>query len=179
MTNFPLQDEFLQHKQTVNFYDQRCTFSIVLFVVEKLKSYINFSDQDLCQLKAEFLFLQSHLRYVGGSVKEAAIHHSNKEHAVIYRIDVLWYHLSLQKVPRTSRSKFHNLLSLVRVVSCIIHSNAEEESVSLHVRKNLTPQCTSFKLDGTLSSILSYQLSRPVGVNRYQYKPSKKVSIKV
>ena len=31
----------------------------VLFVVEKLKAYINFSDQDLCQLEAEFLSLQS------------------------------------------------------------------------------------------------------------------------
>ena len=31
----------------------------VLFVVEKLKSYISFSDQDLYQLEAEFVSLQS------------------------------------------------------------------------------------------------------------------------
>ena len=83
----------------MNFYDQNCTFESVLFVFEKLKSYIIFSDQDLRQLEAEFLSLQSiTLDYKSEeALKEAAICHGDKEHAVIYRIDVLWYHLSIQK----------------------------------------------------------------------------------
>ena len=88
----------------MNFYDQNCTFESVLFVFEKLKSYIIFSDQDLRQLEAEFLSLQSiTLDYKSEeALKEAAIYHGDEEHAVIYRIDVLWYHLSIQKIPGTS-----------------------------------------------------------------------------
>ena len=50
INNFPLQNEFLQHTQFVNFYDQKYNFQSVLFVLEKLKSYINFPHQDLCKL---------------------------------------------------------------------------------------------------------------------------------
>ena len=50
INNFLLQNEFLQHTQFVNFYDQKYNFQSVLFVLEKLKSYINFPDQDLCKL---------------------------------------------------------------------------------------------------------------------------------
>ena len=115
-----------------------------------------------------------HLRwYVRRSVKRSC--HGDEEHAVVYRIDVLWYHLRLQKIPGTSRSKFHYLFNLVRVVLCIIHCNAEEESVFSRVKKNLTPQHVSLELDRTLSSILSFQLNRPVGEKCYQYKPSEKV----
>ena len=49
INNFPLQNEFLQHTRFINFYDKKCTFQSVLSVVEKLKSCINFSDQDLNQ----------------------------------------------------------------------------------------------------------------------------------
>ena len=57
ISNFPLQDEFLQRTQFMNFYDQECTFKIVFSVVEKLEACIDFSDQDLCHVKAEFLSL--------------------------------------------------------------------------------------------------------------------------
>ena len=57
ISNFPLQDEILQRTQFMNFYDQECTFKSVLSVVEKLKACIDFSDQDLCHVKAEFLSL--------------------------------------------------------------------------------------------------------------------------
>ena len=57
INNFPLQDKFSQHTLFMNFYNQKCTFQSVLSVVEKLKLYISFSDQDLCQLEAEFLSL--------------------------------------------------------------------------------------------------------------------------
>lgn len=175
--NFPLQDEFLQHARFLIFYDQKCTFESVLFVAEKLKSYINFSEQDLSQLEEEFLFLQSITLddMSEEALKEAAIRYDDEGQAVVYRIDVLWYHLSIQKIQGTNRSKFHNLFKLVQVVLCIIHSNAEEESVFSRVKKNLTPQRASLELDGTLSSILSFQLNRPVGEKCFQYKPSEKV----
>ena len=59
--NFPLQNKFLQQTLFVKFCGQKCTFQSVLLVVEKLKSYINFSDQDLCQLEVKILSLY-HLR---------------------------------------------------------------------------------------------------------------------
>ena len=49
INNFPLQNEFLQHTRFINFYDKTCTFQSVFSVLEKLKSCINFSDQDLNQ----------------------------------------------------------------------------------------------------------------------------------
>ena len=88
--------------------------------------------------------------------RKALIHHGNEEHAVVYRIDVLQYHLSLQKIPGTTRSKFNHMLMVMRVVLCIIHSNAEEESVFSHAKKNLTPQRASLELDRNLLRILSF-----------------------
>ena len=58
---------------------------------------------------------------------------------------------------------------------CIIHSNAEEESVFSRTRKNLTLQRASLELDGTLASIINFQLNRNRGERCYQYKPSEKV----
>ena len=57
---------------------------------------------------------------------------------------------------------------------CIIHSNAKE-SVFSGVKKYLAPQRASLELDGTLSSILSFQLNQPVGEKYYQNKSSEKV----
>ena len=87
INNFPLQDKFLQHTQFVDFCNKKCTFQSVLFIVEKLKSYITFFDQDLCQLEAEFLSLQS-LDDILKVLKEVAIRHCDEEHSVVYRIDV-------------------------------------------------------------------------------------------
>ena len=91
INNFPLEDEFLQHTRFVNFYDQKCTFQSVLSIVEKLKSYINFSDQALYQLEAEFLLLQSITLddMSEEALREPVIHQGNEDHAVVYRIDVL------------------------------------------------------------------------------------------
>ena len=44
------------------------------------------------------------------------------------------------KIPGTSKRKFENLFKLARLVLCIVHSNAEEESLFSPVRKNLMPQ---------------------------------------
>ena len=66
--------------------------------------------------------------------------------------------------------------NLVRVVLCIIHSNAEEELVFLPFKKSVTPQGASLELDGILPSIVSFHLNWPVGEKCYQYKPSEKIA---
>ena len=52
----------------------------------------------------------------------------------------------MTKVAGTNRSKFENLFNMDKVVLVIVHSNAEEESVFTHIRKNLTPQRASLKV---------------------------------
>ena len=69
------------------------------------------------------------------------------------------------KIPGTSISKFENLFKLARVVLCIVHSNAE----------NFTPQKASLTLDGSLSSIMSFQLNREKNEPCYKYNPSQNV----
>ena len=110
--NFLLHDEFLQVKQFMNCCDRNCTFQSVLFIDVNLKSYINFSDQDLCRLEEEFLSLQSMTLddIMKKAFKEAVIRHGDEEHAVVYRIDVLCYHLLLQNITSTSRSNFLSLV---------------------------------------------------------------------
>ena len=83
-----------------------------------------------------------------------------------YRIDILWYYLYMMKIPGTNKSKFENLFKLAKVVLSVVHSNAEEESLLSRVRKNF---------DGTLSSIISFQVNRPQGQRCYKYELSPKV----
>ena len=126
----------------MNCCDRNCTFRSVLFVDENLKSYINFSDQDLCRLEEEFLSLQSITLddIMKEAFKEAVIRHGDEEYAVVYRIDVLCYHLLLQNITSTSQSKFYHLFNLVRVVLCInpIHSTATlKKSQLFYMSRNI------------------------------------------
>ena len=58
------------------------------------------------------------------------------EEEITYRIDVLsWYYLYQMKIPGTTKSKFENLFRLAKIVLCIVHSNAEEESLFSRVKK--------------------------------------------
>ena len=61
-------------------------------------------------------------------------------------------------LPGTGRSKCHNLLKLANIILVIVHSNAEEEYLFSRVRKNLASQRASLSVDGTMSSILTFQL---------------------
>ena len=88
--------------------------------------------------------------------EEAYIRVDDEGEGVAYHIDVLWYYLYETKIPGTYKSKFENLFKLTRVVLCIVHSNAEEESLFSRVKKNLTPQRASLSLDGSLSSIIAF-----------------------
>ena len=76
----------------------------------------------------------------------------------------------MMKIPGTNKSKFENLFKLAKMVLSAVHSNAEEESLFSRVRKNLTSQRASLQLDGTLSSIISFQLNRPQGQPCYKYE---------
>ena len=87
---------------------------------------------------------------------------------VTHRINVLWYYLSKDNIPRTNKSKFDKLFKLAKVILCIIYSNAEEESAFSRIRKNLTPQRASLELDGTLGSIINFQLNRDRDERCYQ-----------
>ena len=141
-----------------------------------MEHYISFSLLLLVELE-EFILLQSIAVEVfsEAALSEASTRVDGDGQTVTYRIDVLWYYLYMMKVAGTNRSKFENLFNMDKVVVVIIHSNAEEESVFSHIRKNLTPQRASLNLDGTLSSIISFQLSRPQSEPCYMYKPSSNV----
>ena len=129
--NFSIKDEFLKHVRFLNFYDQKCTFESVLFVAEKLKHYVQFTPQQLNELEQEFLLLQSiTLDDLPNDVLEEAVIRTDVDgNNITYRTDVLWYYLSKDNIPGTNKSKFDNLFKLDKVILCIIHSNAEEQSV--------------------------------------------------
>ena len=177
LDNFPLDDDFLKHAQFLNFLDRKCTFDSVLFVAEKLKKHVQFTPQQFAELEQEFLLLQSTTLedMPQHALDKAVIWVDPESNDKVYRIDVLWYHLFKMNIPGTTRSKFRTLFELANVVLCIIHSNAEEESVFSRVCKNLTPQHASLEIEGTLSSIISFQLNSPQGESCHQYKPSSQV----
>ena len=142
--------------------DQKLCFQDILSISKKSEKYIKFTSNQLVEMEQEFLLLQSiPLDDFDSYVKEEAwIQVDDEGEGVTYRIDVLWYYLYEMKIPGTSKSKFRNLFKLARAVLCIVHSNAEKELLFSHVKKNLTPQRASLSLEGSLSSILSFQLNR-------------------
>ena len=152
----------------------------VLSVAEKLKKHVQFTPQQFAELEQESLLLQSTTLedMPQHALDKAVIQVDPESNDKVYRIDVLWYHLSKMNICETTRSKFCNLFELAKVVLCIIHSNAEEESVFSRVRKKFdTPACqlASLEIEGTLSSIISFQLNRQQGESCHQYKPSSQV----
>ena len=82
-------------------------------------------------------------------LEKAAVRTDADGNNISYRIDVLWYYLSKDNIPGTNKSKFDKLFKLAKVILCIIHSNAEEESVLSRIRKNLTPQRASLEFNST------------------------------
>ena len=114
-------------------------------------------------------------RFDDSHLSEATIKTDKDGDAKTYITDILWYHLFMKKIAGTSKSKFENLFKLTKVVFSIVPSNAEEESLFSWVRKNLTSQRASPQLDGSLSSILPFQLKRPHGQPCYKYNPSASV----
>ena len=178
LNNFPLKNDLLKHVRVFNFLNQKCSFESIRFLLEQdLKYYISFSPLQLVQLEEEFILLQSITLedFSEAALSEASIRVDGDGQTVTYRIEVLWYYLYMMKVAGTNRSKFENLFKMAKVVLAIVHSNADEESMFSHIRKNLTPQRASLNLDGTLSSIVSFQLNRPQGESCYMYKPSSNV----
>lgn len=124
----------------------------------------------MLKMEQEFLLLQTITidAFDSYGKAEAIIRVDKNDTKETFRIDILWYYLYEMKIPGTSKSKFENLFKLIKVVLCIIHSNAEEQSL-FSCKKNLTPQRTSLSLDETLSSIIRSQLNREKHETCYKY----------
>ena len=95
-------------------------------------------------------------------LKEATIRHGNDEHAILNE--------SMSFGNRYQSMKNFIIYS-TSCKWCYKSFTATQKSRFFH----LTPQRASLELDGTLSSILSFQLNRLAGEKYYQYKPSEKV----
>ena len=61
LKNFPLENELLQHARIFNFFNQKCSFESIQFLVEKLQHYITVTPHESFsfQLEEEFILLQS------------------------------------------------------------------------------------------------------------------------
>ena len=177
LKNFPLNNDLFKHARFFNFLDQKCSFESIHFLTEELKHYITFTAGEFLQVEVEFLLLTSITLddFEESELDEAAIRTDESGDAKIYRIDILWYYLYIQKITGTGKNKFENLFKLAKVVFAIVHNNAEEESLFSRVRKNLTAERASLQLDGTLSSIISFQLNRPQDQPCFKHNPSDNV----
>ena len=78
----------------------------------------------------------------------------NDEHLFHYRIDVLWYYISLMTIPRSTAKRFRFLPKLAEIVLVISHSNAELERLFSIVKKNKSADRSSLQLN-------NYQASYP------------------
>lgn len=178
LDNFPIEDEFLCHARFLNFTDQKCSFSSCLWLANHLKSYIQFTPMQFSEMEEEFVQLAGvDLDIFPPSVLEEATIRVDKEDdsKKVYRIDVLWWFLHELKLPGTSISRFKHLFKLAKVVLTVVHSNAVEESLFSRVRKNLTAYRSSLSLDGSLSSIITFQMNREDGEQCFEYSPSNDV----
>ena len=63
-------------------------------------------------------------------LQEAVIRYGDEKYAVVYLTDVLWYDLWLQKIPGTSRQKFHHLFKFHAGVALIIRLSTNNRSVT-------------------------------------------------
>ena len=61
---------------------------------------------------------------------------------------------------------------VAKLVLSVIHNNAVEESLFLRVQKNLTQYGASLSLDGSLSSIIKFQMNLPANEMYFEYFPS-------
>ena len=142
-----------------------------------LKSYIQFSPMQFSEMEEEFVQLAViDLNVFPPSVLEEATIKVDKEDdsQKVYRIDVLWWYLHELKIPGTSISRFKHLFKLVKLLLTVVHSNAVEESLFSRVRKNLTAHRSILSLDGSLSSIITFQMNRK-GEKCFEYCPSNNV----
>ena len=165
--NFPLFNDLIKHARAINIFNTSCSFESVLYLVNHIKSYVSFTNEEINNLEQVFILLHTvTLNDFSTAIKD------EDGNSVTYRIDVLWFYLHEMKIIGTQHSKFHNLFRLARVVLSIVYSNAEEESLFSRVRNNLTAQRASLSLNATLSSILTFQRNRRHGENCFNYNPS-------
>ena len=111
--NFPLFNLLLKHARVINIFDQKCSFESVMFLVDCFKSYVTFTKEEINELEQEFIYLQSiSLEDFSDAMKdEAAIRVDDEGRNVVYRIDVLWFHLHEMKIAGTNRRSLAICLS--------------------------------------------------------------------
>ena len=161
LDHFPMEDEFLSHARVLNFLDQKSSFSSYLWLANHLKSYIQFSPMQFSEMEEEFVQLAViDLNVFPPSVLEEATIKVDKEDdsQKVYRIDVLWWYLHELKIPGTSISRFKHLFKLAKLLLTVL----------------LTAYRSSLSLDGSLSSIVTFQMNRE-GEICFEYCPSNDV----
>ena len=89
---------------------------------------------------------------VSDGVKNDINDENNSYH---YRVDILWWYTAQLCIPGCSVKRFKYLIKLAKLMLIMPHSNAELERLFSIVRKNKTLECSSLKLDGTVSGILT------------------------
>ena len=72
-------------------------------------------------MEVEFLLLQSITLqdFDDSQLSEATIKTDEDGDVKTYKIDILWYHLFMEKIAGISKSKFENLFKLAKVVFSI------------------------------------------------------------
>ena len=159
LNNFPLEDDFLKHTRFLDFQDLKCSFQSVLWFIDYYSSHFNFTPEQLSEMEEEYIQLLtiSIDDFCKEALMEATIRTGgDDEDNVTYCIDTLWWYLCQMKIPGTSCSKFHHLFKVAKLVLSVIHSNAVEEKLFSHVRKNLPQDRASLSFDGSLSSIIKF-----------------------
>ncbi|XP_065893400.1 uncharacterized protein [Dysidea avara] len=144
----PLEDELLNNATWLDFEHrlQNSFLSVQYFV---LKYPTIFGSINMDKLNEQFLNYQLLSdEQIPKEVKEGIGLEDDDPH----RIDVLWGFLRGMKKPGTNSLEFDHLFKVAEATMTISHSNAGEERILSLINKNKTPNRSSLKLDGTLSS---------------------------
>ena len=146
----PLKDELLTHATWLDFEGrlEKSLNSVEYFVSIYPEL---FPQMDLDRLTEQFLSYQMLVSEdIPTTVKESVSLKPEDPHP----LDVLWGYLRGLKTPGTNTFEFDLLFRVAEVVMTIPHSNAGEERIFSMIRKNKTPDRSSLRLDGTLSSLM-------------------------
>uniref|UniRef100_H2ZWF1 HAT C-terminal dimerisation domain-containing protein n=1 Tax=Latimeria chalumnae TaxID=7897 RepID=H2ZWF1_LATCH len=141
IAKLPLDDNVLKHSRFLDFQRDKRTFTDVEFFVNTYSDLLLASPQDTEKLQEEFVdcpLLEDDSTY--------------------FRMDVIWGHLSSLKMADGSL-KFGRISKAAKTVLVLLHSNAGEERVFSMVRKTKSPFRSSFKIDGTLASLITIKLA--------------------
>ena len=100
-----------------------------MWFIDYYSSHFNFLLEQLSEIEEQYIQLLTFS--IDGFSKEAFTEGAvriggDDEDDVTYRINTLWWYLYQIKIPGTSRSKFHQLFKVAKLVLSVIYSNAIE-----------------------------------------------------